>query len=57
MSELKRQTFCIDEDNIELIRQVSFFENKKKQDIVNEALNEYFRSHFPELYKNIKKQG
>lgn len=54
MGELKRQTFCIDEDNIEMIRQAAFFENKKKQDIVNDALAEYFKKHHPELYKKIK---
>lgn len=54
MMETKRQTFIISEKNIELIRQVSFFENKKKQDVVNEALTEYFQNHFPELYQKIK---
>lgn len=52
--ETKRQTFIISETNIELIRQVAFYENKKKQDIVNEALDEHFRLHYPELYKKIK---
>lgn len=52
--ETKRQTFIISEDNIELIRQVSFYENKKKQDVVDEALTEYFRTHYPELYKKVK---
>ena len=55
--ETKRQTFIISEDNIELIRQVSFYENKKKQDIVNEALEEYFKTHYSELYEKIKTEG
>ena len=50
----KRHTFIIDEANVELIRQVAFYENKKKQDIVNEALDEYFKSHYPELYQQVK---
>lgn len=56
MSDLKRQTFCIDELHIELIRQASFYDNKKKQDIVNEALEEYFKKHYPELYKQVIKK-
>lgn len=52
--ETKRQTFIINEDNIELIRQVAFFENKKKQDIVNSALDYYFKTHHEELYKKVK---
>jgi DNA-binding PadR family transcriptional regulator len=47
------KTYSLTLKDIEAVRRISFIENKKKQDVVSEAIEEYCKSQFPEIYKEI----
>lgn len=49
----KRQTYCMTLKNLELIRQVSFFAEMSKQDVVNKAVENYIQTYFPDIFKKV----
>lgn len=63
-STTKRQTFIMQLQNLDTLKKYSFYTEKNINDIVNEALREYFENHHDEFtkaveleLKSLKKKG